>query len=89
MAKVMEAILRCCAGLDVHSKSVAVCVRRTDEQGEIRAQVRTFGTMSRDLLGLCDWLTEEGATHVAMESTSSTERRGKCSSHLSGAGRQR
>jgi transposase len=69
MAKVMEAILRCCAGLDVHSKTVAVCVRRTDEQGEIRAEVRTFGTMTRNLLDLCDWLLAEGVTHVSMEST--------------------
>jgi transposase len=25
--------------------------------------------MTRDLLDLCDWLTEEGVSHVAMEST--------------------
>lgn len=69
MAKLMEAILRCCAGFDVHSKTVAVCVRRIDDRGEIHAEVRTFGTMTRDLLALCDWLTTEGVTHVAMEST--------------------
>jgi transposase len=69
MAKVMEAILRCCAGLDVHSKTVAVCVRRIDDQGKTHAEVRTFGTMTRDLCALRDWLTAEGVTHVAMEST--------------------
>jgi transposase len=69
MAKVMEAMFRCCAGFDVHSKTVAVCVRRVDEQGQIDSTVRTFGTMTRDLLALCDWLTAAGATHVAMEST--------------------
>jgi transposase len=69
MAKVMESIYRFCAGLDVHSKSLAVCVRRIDDHGEIHAEVRTFGTMTRDLLALCDWLTAEGVTHVAMEST--------------------
>jgi len=69
MAKVMEAIFRCCAGLDVHSKTVAACVRRIDDQGKIHAEVRTFGTMTRDLLALCDWLVSEGVSHVAMEST--------------------
>lgn len=69
MAKVMEAIFRCCAGLDVHSKTVTACVRRIDDQGKIHAEVRTFGTMTRDLLSLCDWLTAEGVSHVAMEST--------------------
>ena len=69
MAKLMEAVIRCCAGFDVHSKTVAVCVRRVDDQGEIHAEVRTFGTMTRDLLALCDWLIAEGVTHIAMEST--------------------
>jgi transposase len=69
MAKVMEAIFRCCAGLDVHSKTVAACVRRIDDQGKIHAEVRTFGTMTRDLRSLCEWLTTEGVSHVAMEST--------------------
>jgi len=69
MAKVMEAMFRCCAGFDVHSRTVAVCLRRVDEQGQIHSEVRTFGTMTRDLLALCDWLMAEGVTHVAMEST--------------------
>jgi transposase len=69
MAKVMEAIFRCCAGLDVHSKTVTTCVRRIDDQGKIHAEVRTFGTMTCGLLSLCEWLTAEGVSHVAMEST--------------------
>ena len=69
MAKSMEAIFRCCAGFDVHSETVAVCVRRIDGQGEIHAEVRTFLTMTRNLLALCDWLITEGVTHIAMEST--------------------
>jgi transposase len=31
--------------------------------------VRTFSTMTDDLLGLLDWLTAESCTHVAIEST--------------------
>lgn len=65
----METIYRCCGGLDVHSKTVVTCVRRVNERGEVHKEVRTFGTMTRDLLSLSDWLAAEGVTHVAMEST--------------------
>jgi transposase len=33
--------------------------------------VRTFGTMTDELLALADWLAAEGITHVAMEATGS------------------
>lgn len=32
-------------------------------------EMREFGTLTRGLLVLSDWLTEAGITHVAMEST--------------------
>jgi hypothetical protein len=35
----------------------------------IHEHVRTFGTMTADLLALRDWLTAQGVTQVAMEST--------------------
>jgi transposase len=57
------------AGLDVHQKTVVACVRRIQPQGDIHEEVCTFGTMTRDLLALSDWLTAQGVTHVAMEST--------------------
>ena len=65
----METIYACCAGLDVHKKTVAACVRRTDSAGRVQKTVRTFGTMTGELLSLSDWLRECGVTHVAMEST--------------------
>lgn len=65
----MEIILGCCAGLDVHKDSVEVCVRRMREGGKVEQQVRHWGTMTRDLLEMADWLKAEGVTHVAMEST--------------------
>ena len=34
-----------------------------------RGETRTFGTMTRDVLALSDWLTEHRVTHVALEST--------------------
>jgi transposase len=65
----MDILYACCAGLDVHKKTVVACVRRCDAQGRTHKQVRTFGTMTGDLLALSDWLAEQGVTHVAMEST--------------------
>lgn len=57
-----------CCGLDVHKKTVVGCLRRT-EGGRRVEEVRTFGTMTRELLALADWLTSAKCTHVAMEST--------------------
>ena len=65
----MEPLHRCCAGLDVHKKTVVACVRTIDPGGQARAEVRTFGTMTADLLGLADGLEARGARQVAMEST--------------------
>ncbi len=65
----MDILYRCCAGLDVHKKTVVACVRRLDQAGRVHQEVRTFGTMTADLLALADWLAERGVTHAAMEST--------------------
>jgi len=59
---------RCC-GLDVHKKSVVACVLITANNGTVDRHVRTFSTMTPDLLVLSDWLTSMGVTHVALEST--------------------
>lgn len=53
-----------CAGLDIHKKTVVACL--LTPQGK---EVRTFGTTTRDLLQLSDWLAQQGCTHVAMEAT--------------------
>jgi len=65
----LEIIYQCCCGLDVHKRSIAACLRRLLETGGIHQETRTFGTMTRDILELADWLAAEGVTHVAMEST--------------------
>ncbi len=65
----MQVVHRCCAGLDVHKETVVVCVRRVDDRGRATEEVRTFGTMTSQILTLGDWLVECGATHTAMEST--------------------
>jgi len=65
----MDVMQRCCAGLDVHKKDVHACIRKVGEQGQVVKEFRVFGTMTRDLLGLRDWLREHRVTHAAMEST--------------------
>lgn len=65
----MEVVHECCAGLDVHKKSVFACVRKLEKGGKVTKQVRSFGTMTRDILKLAEWMAAEGVTHVAMEST--------------------
>lgn len=60
----MEAVYRCCAGLDVHAKTVVTCLIKDGKK-----EIRTFSTMTDDLLELSDWLVAVGCTHVAMEST--------------------
>jgi transposase len=65
----MRLVYQRCAGLDVHKKTVVACRVRINEQGAWAQEVRTFGTMTCDLLQLLDWLLAWEVTHVAMEST--------------------
>jgi transposase len=67
----MDIVFPCCAGLDVHKDTIVVCVRRlrTGRKRKPESEVRTFGTVTEEILALADWLAEEGVTHVAMEST--------------------
>lgn len=64
----MDTIYPDCAGLDVHKDSVMACVRHL-RGTVVRQEVREFGTTTRALLRLGDWLMAEGVTHAAMEST--------------------
>ncbi len=59
----------CCAGLDVHKKTVVACLLLTAPSGRVSKQVRTFATTTAGLRALADWLASHGVTHVAMEST--------------------
>jgi transposase len=64
----MEIVHPRCAGLDVHKKSVYGCAICCEPNGE-RREKRSFGTMTRDLLHLADWLKQHQVTHVVMEAT--------------------
>lgn len=65
----MDVVYERCCGLDVHKKSVVACLIVPGERGKPQKELRTFGTMTDDLLALADWLAAAGCTHVAMEST--------------------
>ena len=65
----MDIISPCCAGLDVHKKTVVACIRRLGPEGQPEEQIHTFGTMTGDLLELADWLATHGVTTLAIEST--------------------
>lgn len=65
----MEQMLERVAGFDVHRDTVAVCVRLPGPGSKREKVVKTFGTMTADLLALRDWLSSQGVNHVAMEST--------------------
>lgn len=61
----METLIKRACGLDVHQASITACIMR---QG-IQKQVKTFGTNTKDLEELKQWLNAHQITHVAMEST--------------------
>jgi transposase len=65
----LDVIYERCCGLDVHKRTVVACLIVAGTHGEPRKEIRTFGTMTQDLLELSDWLAAAGCTHVAMEST--------------------
>jgi transposase len=63
----MEVLYPRCAGLDLGKDSLVACVRI--HGGPVQHTVRTFGTTTRELLALSEWLTAQRVTHVAMEAT--------------------
>jgi transposase len=67
----MDVLHACCAGLDVHKRTVVACVRRVDPAGKVTKNIKTFATMTGDLLNLSAWLAAQGVKVVAMESTGS------------------
>ncbi len=65
----MDAVYERCCGIDVHKKTAVACVVTPGSDGQPAKVIRTFTTMTDDLLALGDWLRACGVTHVAMEST--------------------
>jgi transposase len=65
----MQVVHERCVGLDVHKKTVVACVLLTQSDGTVHREVRTFSTMTADLLRLSDWLETLEVQVVALEST--------------------
>ena len=65
----MEVVYPHCCGLDIHKRTVVACRLGPAADGRPQKEVRTFGTMTDDLLALADWLGAGGVTHVALEAT--------------------
>jgi len=65
----MQTLVERGCGLDVHQATVVACLLMVRQDGKVQKQIRTFGTTTRELVGLREWLLSEGCTHVALEST--------------------
>lgn len=62
----MEKVYERCCGIDVHKKVVVACLRIGQKK-----ELREYGTTTREVLKLNDWLIENECQMVAMESTAS------------------
>ena len=60
-----------CCGIDVHKKSVTACLMWGAADREPQFEIRRFGTMTRDLQKLAEWLKQAGCEAATMESTGS------------------
>jgi transposase len=65
----MHVVFSRCCGMDVHKKMLVACVLLTQEDGSVQRQVRTFSTMTAELLACLDWLESLQVEIVVMEST--------------------
>jgi len=65
----LDAILERCAGLDVHQDNIVACLLFGPLDKRPSKEIVTFGTTTKELLRLKDWLEDQQCTHVAMEST--------------------
>jgi len=65
----MEPIVESCCGLDVHQATVVACLLVGGPHQRPKKEVRTFGTKTRELMEMRDWLHDNGCAHVGMEAT--------------------
>ena len=60
----MRIVYERCCGIDVHKKMIVVCLKIGKKQ-----ELRQYGTSTRDLKEMANWLKESNCQKVAMEST--------------------
>jgi transposase len=65
----MELLYQRCCGLDIHKKMLVACLIIVTADGKRHKEIRSFRTVTQDLLQLLDWLKAADCTHVAMEAT--------------------
>lgn len=65
----VQVIYERCAGIDIHKKTAVTTVMITQPDGSVQEHLRTFSTMTSDLLALDDWLRRYQVEVIAMEST--------------------
>lgn len=58
-----------CAGIDVHKRDVTVCLITRNAAGQRTQEVRTYRTVTKELLAMRDWLQDHECEAVAIEST--------------------
>src|SRR5207247_4084188 len=74
----MQTLIERGCGLDVHQATVVACLLMVRRDGKVQKQRRTFGTTTRELVGLREWLLSEGCTHVAIAYASHCTSPGRC-----------
>jgi transposase len=65
----MEVQYTHCCGIDIHKKSITVCVLIRESGRREQKHLREFATLTSEILTCVEWLRKLGVTHVAMEST--------------------
>ena len=65
----MKVEYECCAGLDVHKRTVVACVLKGEPGQDPAFETKSFGTTTPELMEMVEWLKSCRTTHVAMEAT--------------------
>lgn len=65
----LKIVFKKCAGIDVHSTQITVCIAITDNNDITSYETRIFPTFTENLKECRDWLLSKDITDVCMEST--------------------
>jgi hypothetical protein len=79
----MDVVYTRCCGIDIHKRTAVACVIVPGTDGQPIKTVRTFGTMTDDLLALADWLASTSRTWRLRRPASTGNHCGICSKPIS------
>jgi transposase len=65
----MQVLHERCCGLDIHKRLIVACAITPGADGRPQRELRSFGTMTADILQLGDWPAARGVSAVVMECT--------------------